>query len=80
MFGLSKFFKIYNLYLQRSFYVEFASEYYANQQTRCEDFGKQFSGYNKLDFKFVIYKVTLNRLTTPFSKTWDKSIPYLGEV
>ena len=34
-----------------------------------KNFGKQFSGYNKLDFKFVIYKVTLNRLTTPFSKT-----------
>ena len=60
-------FRIY--ILQRSFYVEFASEYYANNKTRCEDFGKQFSGYNKLDFKFVIYKVTLNRLTTPFSKT-----------
>ena len=38
-------------------------------KTRCEDFGKQFSGYNKLDFKLIIYKVTLNRLTTPFSKT-----------
>ena len=53
MFGLSKFseFRIY--ILQRSFYVEFASEYYANNKTRCEDFGKQFSGYNKLDFKFI---------------------------
>ena len=80
MFGLSKFLEFRIYILQRSFYVEFASEYYANNKTRCEDFGKQFSGYNKLVFKFVIYKVTLNRLTTPFSKTWDKSIPYLGEV
>jgi hypothetical protein len=49
-------------------------------KTRCEDFGKQFLGYNKLDFKFNIVQVLLNRLPTPFSKTWDKSIPYLGEV
>ena len=32
-------------------------------------FGKQFSGYNKLDFKFNIVQVSLKRLTTPFSKT-----------
>ena len=46
MFGLSKFLEFTIYILQRSFYVEFASEYYANQQTRCEDIGKQFSGYN----------------------------------
>jgi len=54
MFGLSKFFRIYNLYLQRSFYVEFASEYYANNKPDVKIFGKQFSGYNILDFKFII--------------------------
>jgi len=80
MFGLSKFLEFTIYILQRSFYVEFASEYYANNKPDVKIFGKQFSGYNILDFKFIIYKVTLNRLTTPFSKTWDKSIPYLGEV
>ncbi len=60
--------------------MEFASEYYANNKPGVKIFGKQFSGYTKLDFKFNIVRVSLNRLTTPFSKTWDKSIPYLGEV
>ncbi len=60
--------------------MEFASEYYANKKPDVKFFGKQFSGYNNLDFKFNIVQVSLKRLTTPFSKTWDKSIPYLGEV
>ena len=80
MFGLSKFLEFTIYILQRSSYVKFASEYYANNKPDVKIFGKQFSGYNKLVFKFNIVQVSLNRLTTPFSKTWDKSIPYLGEV
>ncbi len=60
--------------------MEFASEYYANNKPDVKIFGKQFSGCNNLVFKLILYKVSLNRLTTPFSKTWDKSILYLGEV
>ena len=55
MFGLSKFLEFTIYILQRSFYVEFASEYYANNKPDVKIFGKQFSGYNKLDFKFTIY-------------------------
>ncbi len=51
MFGLSKFLE-FTICLQRSFYVEFASEYYANNKPDVKIFGKQFSGYNNLDFKF----------------------------
>ncbi len=53
MFGLSKFIK-FQFILQRSFYVEFASEYYANNKPDVKIFSKQFSGYNNLDFKFNI--------------------------
>ncbi len=60
--------------------MEFASEYYASNKPDVKIFGKQFSGYNNLYFKFNIVQSNLNRLSTPFSKTWDKSIPYLGEV
>ncbi len=54
MFGLSKFLAFSIYILQRSFYVEFASEYYANNKPDVKIFGKQFTGYNKLDFKFNI--------------------------
>jgi hypothetical protein len=54
MFGLSKFLEFTIYILQRSFYVKFASEYYANNKPDVKIFGKQFSGYNILDFKFII--------------------------
>ena len=46
MFGLSKFLEFTIYILQRSFYVEFASEYFANNKPDVKIFGKQFSGYN----------------------------------
>jgi len=58
MFGLSKFLE-FTIYLQRSFYVEFVSEYYANNKPDVKIFGKRFSGYNILDFKFILYKYHL---------------------
>ena len=54
MFGLSKFLEFIIYILQRSFYVESASEYYANNKPDVKIFGKRFSGYNNLDFKFNI--------------------------
>jgi hypothetical protein len=62
--------------------VEFASEYYANDKPVVKIFGKQFSGYNNFNFsfRFNIVQSNLNKLTTPFSKTLNKSNPYLGEV
>ena len=68
MFGLSKFLEFRIYILQRSFYVEFASEYYANNKPDVKIFGKQFSGYNNLILSLILYKVTLNRLTTPFPR------------
>ena len=69
MFGLSKFFRIYNLFAEKFSMWNLLQNIMPINKTRCEDFGKQFSGYNILDFKFIIVQMILNRLTTPFSKT-----------
>ncbi len=68
MFGLS-IFRIYNLYCREVSMWNLLQNIMPTKKPDVKIFGKQFSGYNNLDFTFIIYRVTLNRLITPFSKT-----------
>ena len=80
MFGLSEFSRIFNLFCREVSMWNLLQNTMPMIKPDVKIFGKQFSGYNILVFKFNIVQSNLNRLSTLSSKTWDKSIPYLGEV